>query len=77
LRNGRNYEKIAKIAFALADLGYPITFTGRIFEDEVRGLHLNITFHPIHGKPDKITKEDYEMLKTLQPSSVEERLFVE
>tara|TARA_R110002003_G_scaffold534_1_gene20189 strand:- start:355 stop:747 length:393 start_codon:yes stop_codon:yes gene_type:complete len=77
LRNGCNYEKIAKIAVALSDLGYPITFTGRIFEDEVRGLHPNITFRPIHGKPDKITKEDYEMLKTLQPGSVEERLFME
>jgi hypothetical protein len=72
-----HYEKIAKIAIVLADLGYPITFiTGRIFQDDVEKLHPNITFWPIQGKPDKLTEEDYEFLKTLAPGSVEEELFM-
>ncbi|KAH7079785.1 hypothetical protein FB567DRAFT_129041 [Paraphoma chrysanthemicola] len=73
-----HYEKIARIAVALADLGYPITFiTGRIFEQNVGSLHANITFQPIIGQPDKLSAEDYEVLKTLKPGSVEERVFLE
>ncbi|KAH7071542.1 hypothetical protein BKA63DRAFT_419549 [Paraphoma chrysanthemicola] len=73
-----HYEKIARIAVALADLGYPITFiTGRVFEQEVGNLHANITFQPIIGQPDKLSVEDYQVLKTLKPGSVEERVFLE
>jgi hypothetical protein len=73
-----HYEKIAKVAIVLAELGYPINFiTGRIFEDEVKSLHPNITFWPIRGKPDKLTEEDYEMLKTFTPGSVEQALFMQ
>jgi hypothetical protein len=73
-----HYEKIAKIAVVLADLGYPITFiTGRIFENEVKALHTNITFWPIYGKPDKMTPEDYKMLESFVPGSAEQNLFMQ
>jgi hypothetical protein len=72
-----HYEKIAKIAVALADLGYAITFiTGRIFENDVKSLHPNITFWPMYGKPDKFTEEDYELLKSFEPGSAAEGLFM-
>jgi hypothetical protein len=72
-----HYEKIAKIAVVLADLGYPITFiTGRIFENEASSLHPNITFYAIHGKADKMTAEDYEEMKRFKPGSKEEELFM-
>ncbi|KAF2827099.1 UDP-Glycosyltransferase/glycogen phosphorylase [Ophiobolus disseminans] len=72
-----HYEKIAKVAVALADIGYPITFiTGRIFEDNFKKLHPQISFHPIHGKPDKFTDEYYEMIKTFEPGSAELGLFM-
>jgi hypothetical protein len=73
-----HYEKIAQIATVLADLGYPITFiTGRVFEDEVKTLHPNITFWPIRGKPDKMTEEDYELMKTFEPGSDEQAIFMQ
>jgi hypothetical protein len=73
-----HYEKISKIAIVLAELGYPITFiTGRIFETETKALHPNITFWPIHGKPDKMTPEDYKMLETFVPGSAEQNLFMQ
>jgi hypothetical protein len=71
-----HYEKLAKIAIVLADLGYPF-ITGRIFENEAKALHPNITFWPIHGKPDKMTPEDYKMLETFEPGSAEQDLFMQ
>lgn len=72
-----HYEKVAKVAVALADLGYPITFiTGGIFEDDVKSLHPNITFVPFQGKPDKLSEEDIEIMKTLAPSSDEFEMFM-
>jgi hypothetical protein len=72
-----HYEKIAKIAVVVADLGYPITFvTGRVFEDDVKALHPNITFYPLQGKPDKLTEEEYEQLKNIEKGSVEQELFM-
>jgi hypothetical protein len=72
-----HYEKVAKVAVALAELGYPITFTtGLIFEDDVKRLHPNITFWPMLGKPDKMTAEEYEMIKTFEPGSAELGLFM-
>jgi hypothetical protein len=73
-----HYEKIAKIATALAEIRYPITLiTGRIFGDEVKALHPNIAFWPIRGKPDKMTEEDYELMKTLEPGSDGETIFMQ
>ncbi|KAF2023082.1 UDP-Glycosyltransferase/glycogen phosphorylase [Setomelanomma holmii] len=73
-----HWEKIAKIAVALAEVGYPITFiTGRIFEEETKQLHSNIVFQPIHGKADKLTEEDYKKWMSFEPGISEQRLFVE
>lgn len=72
-----HYEKVAKVAVALADLGYPITFiTGGIFEDDVKALHPNITYVPFQGKPDKLSEEDMELVKNLLPGSDEFELFM-
>lgn len=72
-----HYEKVAKVAVALADLGYPITLiTGGIFEDDVNSLHPNITFVPFQGKPDKLSEEDMEVLKTIVPASDEWEVFM-
>jgi hypothetical protein len=77
LTHWSHYEKIAKIAVVVADLGYPVTFvTGRLFEDDVKALHPNITFYPVHGKPDKLTEEEYEQLKNIEKGSVEQELFM-
>lgn len=52
-------EKIAAIALELAELGYPVTFiSGRIFEKHVTQLHPNITFEPMIGLDDQLTKEE-------------------
>ncbi|KAH7413707.1 hypothetical protein DE146DRAFT_749908 [Phaeosphaeria sp. MPI-PUGE-AT-0046c] len=72
-----HYEKVAKVAVALAGLGYPITFiTGGIFEDDVKSLHPNITFVPFQGKPDKLSEEDMELMQALLPGSDEFELFM-
>ncbi|KAJ4377503.1 hypothetical protein N0V83_000328 [Neocucurbitaria cava] len=72
-----HFEKIAKIAVSLADLGYPITFiTGRIFEKEASSLHPNITYFPLLGNPDKLSEEDYKTLASLPPGSEEAELFI-
>lgn len=72
-----HYEKVAKVAVALANLGYPITFiTGGIFEEDVKRLHPNIAFVPFQGKPDKLSEEDMEVVKTLAPASDEFELFM-
>jgi hypothetical protein len=72
-----HYEKVAKIAIGLAELGYPVTFiTGGIYEDEVKNLHPKITFKAINGKPDKMTEEDYEIASILVPGSAEHELFM-
>jgi len=72
-----HYEKVSKVAVALAELGYPITLiTGQIFEDDVKSLHPNITFFPIQGKPDKFSEEEYEELKAYDEGSAEQGLFM-
>jgi hypothetical protein len=72
-----HYEKIAKIAVGLAELGYPVTLiTGAIFEADVKKLHSGITFKAIQGKPDKMTKEEYEEAETLAPGTVAHELFM-
>jgi hypothetical protein len=72
-----HYEKVAKIATALAELGYPVTFiTGGIFEDDVKKLHPGITFKAIQGKFDKMTKEEYAIAQTLKSGSVERELYM-
>ncbi|CAO2647449.1 Nn.00g083710.m01.CDS01 [Neocucurbitaria sp. VM-36] len=72
-----HFEKIAKVAVTLADLGYPITFiTGRIFETETLSLHPNITYFPLLGNPDKLTEEEYKTLASLPPGSEEAQLFI-
>lgn len=77
LTHWSHYEKIAKIAVVVADLGYPVSFiTGSIFEDDAKALHPNITFYPMHGKPDKLSEEGYEQLKSFEKGSVEQELFL-
>jgi hypothetical protein len=72
-----HFEKIAKIATVLAELGYPITFiTGHVFEKDVEKLHPLISFKPIQGKLDKLTAEEYKILETLVPGSQEQELFM-
>jgi hypothetical protein len=72
-----HYEKVSKVAVALAELGYPITFiTGQIFENDVKSLHPNISFVPIQGRPDKFSEEEYEELKAYEPVSAEQGLFM-
>jgi hypothetical protein len=47
-------EKIASVAVALAELGYPITFiVVRKFAAQVSALHPNIHFAPMRGADDK------------------------
>ncbi|KAH7353160.1 hypothetical protein BKA66DRAFT_553835 [Pyrenochaeta sp. MPI-SDFR-AT-0127] len=73
-----HYEKIAKIAVILADLGYPITFiTGRIFEKEASNLHPNITYYPLLGKADKITEEEFQTFISLPSGSEEAELYLQ
>jgi hypothetical protein len=72
-----HYEKVAKIAVGLAELGYPITFiTGGIFEDDVKKLHQKITFKPMLGKHDKMTAEEYEIADSLGAGTVAQELFM-
>jgi hypothetical protein len=67
-----HFEKIAKVAVAVAELGYPITFiTGRIFEQEASSLHPNIKFYPLQGQDDKLTEEQYAILASLPPEEAE------
>jgi hypothetical protein len=67
-----HFEKIAKVAVAVAELGYPITFiTGRIFEQEASSLHPNIRFYPLQGQDDKLTEEQYAILASLPPEEAE------
>ncbi|KAF1836052.1 UDP-Glycosyltransferase/glycogen phosphorylase [Decorospora gaudefroyi] len=66
-----HFEKIAKVAVALAELGYPITLiTGRIFKNEASSLHPNITFYPLLGQDDKLTEEQYATMASLPPEEV-------
>jgi hypothetical protein len=72
-----HYEKVAKIAVGLAELGYPITFiTGGIFEDDVKKLHQKITFKSMLGKHDKMTAEEYEIADSLGAGTVAQELFM-
>jgi hypothetical protein len=72
-----HYEKVAKIAVGLAELGYPVTFiTGAIFEADVKKLHSGIAFKAIQGRPDKMTKEEYEEAETFIPGTVPHELFM-
>jgi hypothetical protein len=67
-----HFEKIAKVAVAVAELGYPITLiTGRIFEDKASALHPNIKFHPLQGQDDKLTGEQYAALASMSPKEAE------
>jgi hypothetical protein len=67
-----HFEKIAKVAVAVAELGYPITFiTGRIFEQESSSLHPNIKFYPLQGQDDKLTEAQYAILASLPPEEAE------
>jgi hypothetical protein len=67
-----HFEKIAKVAVAVAELGYPITFiTGRIFEQESSSLHPNIKFYPLQGQDDKLTEAQYTILASLPPEEAE------
>jgi hypothetical protein len=67
-----HFEKIAKVAVAVAELGYPITLiTGRIFEKEASSLHPNISFYPLQGKDDKLTEEQYAALASMPPEEAE------
>ena len=73
-----HYEKIAKVAVGLAELGYPITFiTGRIFEKEASSLHPNIKYYPQLGEADKLSEEDYKTFASLPPGSEEAELFIQ
>jgi len=59
-------EKIASVAVALAELGYPITFiTARIFQSQISTLHPNIHFSPMQGPDDKMTEEEKKTLESL------------
>jgi hypothetical protein len=72
-----HYEKVSKVAVALAEFGYPVTFiTGQIFENDVNSLHPKISFAPIQGRPDKFSEEEYEELKAYEPGSAEQGLFM-
>lgn len=72
-----HFEKIAKVAVALANLGYPITLiTGSIFEKESSNLHPRITFYPLQGGADKLTEEQYATYASLDPGSEEAELFI-
>ncbi|KAJ4993422.1 udp-glucuronosyl udp-glucosyltransferase [Stagonosporopsis vannaccii] len=71
-----HYEKIAKVAVVLANLGYPIIFiTGRIFEKDVQSLHPRISFHPFIGGDDKMSAEDYDTYMSKAPG-LERELFI-
>ena len=71
-----HYEKVAKVALVLAELGYPITFvTGRVFEKDATKLHPLITFQPLLGGDDKMSQEDYEIYESKTPG-LERELFI-
>jgi hypothetical protein len=71
-----HYEKVAKLAVVLAELGYPVIFvTGRMFEENVTGLHPRITFHPLLGGNDKMSAEDYATYASKEPG-IEQELFI-
>ncbi|OAL46984.1 UDP-Glycosyltransferase/glycogen phosphorylase [Pyrenochaeta sp. DS3sAY3a] len=73
-----HYEKIAKIAVVLAEIGYPIIFiTGRLFEKEASSLHPNIKFFPLQGQADKLTEEEYKTFASLPEGSEEAALFLQ
>ena len=73
-----HFEKIAKVAVVLANLGYPITLvTGSVFEKEAWSLHPNITFYPLLGEPDKLTPEQYATYASFPPGSEESELYIQ
>ncbi|KAF1848168.1 glycosyltransferase family 1 protein [Cucurbitaria berberidis CBS 394.84] len=73
-----HFEKIAKVAVILAQLGYPITLiTGRILQKEASSLHPNITYYPQLGQPDKLSEEDYKTFASFPPGSEEAQVSIQ
>lgn len=71
-----HFEKVAKLALVLAEIGYPVIFvTGRIFEKDVLGLHPRITFHPLLGGADKMSTEDFNTYTSKTPG-LEREMFI-
>ena len=71
-----HYEKVAKLALVLAEIGYPIIFiTGRIFEKDVTNLHPLITFQPLLDDEDKMSQEDFTTYASETPS-LEREVFI-
>lgn len=71
-----HYEKVAKLAVILAELGYPIIFiTGRLFAKDVQSLHPRIAFHPLNGGDDKMSAEEFETYMSKSPG-LERELFI-
>jgi len=70
-----HFEKIAKIAIVLAELGYPVIFvTGRMFEKDVTNLHPKITYYPLVGGEDKMTPEEYRIYES--KTGLERELYI-
>ena len=70
-----HFEKIAKVAIVLAELGYPVIFvTGRIFEKDVTNLHPKITYFPLVGGEDKMTAEEYSVYES--KTGLERELYI-
>ncbi|KAH6639051.1 hypothetical protein C7974DRAFT_387767 [Boeremia exigua] len=71
-----HYEKMAKLAVILAEIGYPIIFiTGRIFEENVKALHARIEFRPLIGGDDKMSPEDLSIYLSKEPGQ-EQEMFI-
>jgi UDP:flavonoid glycosyltransferase YjiC (YdhE family) len=59
-------EKIASVAVALAELGYPITFiTARVFSSHISGLHPNIQFAALQGPDEQMTEKERATFESL------------
>lgn len=70
-----HFEKVAKIAIVLAELGYPVIFvTGRIFEKDVKSLHPRIAYYPLVGGDDKMTAEEYSIYES--KSGLDRELYI-
>ncbi|KAL1653330.1 hypothetical protein SLS61_004207 [Didymella pomorum] len=70
-----HFEKIAKVAVVLAELGYPVIFvTGRIFEKDLINLHPKISYHPLIGGEDKMTTEEYSIYES--KTGLERELYI-
>ena len=71
-----HFEKVAKLAVVLAELGYPVVFvTGRIFEKDVTNLHPGINYHPLIGGNDKMSAEDFSTYESMAPG-LERAMFI-